>query len=1044
MPITLETTGYGDSAHAALASAVARSKQGNPLSPVSIIVRSNYMGIAARRALGRQGAAAVAFLTPYRLAELLGSAAVAALGKKPISTPVLAGAVRAVLSREPGRFEGVHNHPATEKALLKAYRTLSEIQPSTLRNLSGASARAADVVRVYHAVNSEIEDEYSNEQDLVDAAIEAIRVGGPTSEGLGPAILFLPQRMGVNQTRLLSALGAQRRLHIIAAVSGTPEADAPVQLAVEQIGGEWPPLPTASNKTPTADRALSVSDADDEVRHAVRSIIDASLQGTPFNRCAVLYGSHEPYARMISDAFDAAGIEWFGQSVRNTESSLLGRALLGMLKLGDHDFSRHDVCAWLASAPVRRPDNRPVPAAAWERVSRAAGVVSGLDQWSSRLARLVEDSNADAARFERNEDSEWRVQRLRNDGAHASELAEFIAKLADDLHPGSQKSWSATARWCRRLIRAYLGGKESREDWPTHEQRAAERVDAAVLKIGDLDGIDPNPSPAAFRRALELQLGDDLGLQGAFGHGVLVGPVDLGVGLELDRVIVLGLAEGTMPSRRRDDPLIPDHVRIAAGPGLPTRTEQAQDAHRALLAVMAAAKHTIFTFPRGDLRKNAHHSPSRWLLDTCEARDGVRPSAEDLAPSTGDWLVEVPSFIAGLRSISFPAHNQEYDMRAVLDWVEDGHSIFDSKPVVQRRELRRGVDLIASRRSNRFTRFDGNLKHSLSAAEQESLKARVEVTSASRLELWARCPHAYFVRHVLGVNPVEDPEEQYRISPLELGKLFHLVLERWIEEARADKVLPAANKPWNVREVNRLIEIGVEEARRLEQRGLVGRAIYWQRDKQIFLDDLGKFTRFDFEQRFDRGASSIASELQFGLPASDHAAVTIALPNGRTVRLRGAIDRVDGHTEGDLLVIDYKTGSSRNYQNLDDDPLGNGTSLQLLLYALAARQLLNRPNALTSGAYWFVTRKGGFESHGYAITPELEADGLGTVADIIDGIESGLFPAHPAHPQFRPWIDCHFCEPDGLGLSHQYSDWLRKSSDPEMDPYLKISGEAHE
>ncbi|MDE0065622.1 MAG: PD-(D/E)XK nuclease family protein [Acidimicrobiaceae bacterium] len=1043
MPITLEITGYGEPAHTALASAVERHKREDPLSPVSVIVWSNYMGVAARRGLGqRRGVAAVSFLTPYRLAELLGSAAVAATGRRPISTPILAGAVRAVLSGEPGRFEGVHTHPATERSLVRTHRALSELPKDTLRKLSRASSRTADVVRVYHAVNRKIEADYSNEQDLVDAAVDAIACGASTLAELGQPILFLPQRTNTNQIRLLRALGEHGGLHIIAGASGLADADAPTQFAVEQLGAEW--SPPSSVTAPVADRALSVSDPDEEVRHAVRSIVEASLEGIPFNRCAVLYGSHDPYARMIADAFDAADIEWFGKSVQTTESSLMGRALLNMLGLIDHDFSRHDVCAWLASAPVRRANKRPVPAAAWERATRAAGIVSGLDQWTSRLARLVDDLNADAQLFEHDEEHEWRVRRLRKEAAHASELAAFIAELAADLNPGdSQRSWSGIARWCTRLQGTYFGSKASRNEWPLHERRAAERIDAAISRIGDLDGIDPNPSLAAFRRALELQLADDLGVQGTFGHGVLIGPVNLAVGLDLDRVIVLGLAEGTTPERRRDDPLLPDHIRAASGPGLPTRAETTQDTHRALLAVMAAAKHTLFTFPRGDLRRSAQRTPSRWLLDTCEARDGVRPTAEDLADSTGDWLIEVPSFVAGLRSISFPAHNQEYDMRAVLDWAEDGHDVAESPLVRERQELSRGASLISSRFSNRLTRYDGNLCRSLSSSALESLKAKGQATSASRLELWAKCPHAYFVRHILGVNPVEEPEEQYRISPLELGTLFHLALERWIEEARANRTLPAPTEPWSDKDVARLIEIGHEQAARLENRGLVGRAVYWQRDKQVFLDDLREFSRFDFDRRADLGTSSVASELRFGLPTGDRGPVAITLHDGRTINLRGAIDRVDEDAEGNLLVIDYKTGSSRTYKKLDEDPLGGGTNLQLLLYALAARKLLDRGNARTFGSYWFVTRKGGFETHGYSITPELEAEGLRMIADIVDCIESGLFPAHPAPPQYRPWVDCHFCEPDGLGLSHQYSDWLRKSADPELWPYLEINGDDH-
>ena len=180
MAITLHTTPYGPPAHAALAAAVGRHKAGDPLHPVAVIVPSNHVGIAARRALGRQGGiAAVTFLTPYRLAELLGAPGVAAGGRRPVSTPVLAGAVRAVLHDNPGYFSGVHTHPATERSLVRAHRTLSELDPGALATISATSSRAAEVVRVHRAVADLLRPRFSDEQDLVAAAIEALDTDAP-------------------------------------------------------------------------------------------------------------------------------------------------------------------------------------------------------------------------------------------------------------------------------------------------------------------------------------------------------------------------------------------------------------------------------------------------------------------------------------------------------------------------------------------------------------------------------------------------------------------------------------------------------------------------------------------------------------------------------------------------------------------------------------------------------------------------------------------------------------------------------------------------
>ena len=207
------------------------------------------------------------------------------------------------------------------------------------------------------------------------------------------------------------------------------------------------------------------------------------------------------------------------------------------------------------------------------------------------------------------------------------------------------------------------------------------------------------------------------------------------------------------------------------------------------------------------------------------------------------------------------------------------------------------------------------------------------------------------------------------------------------------------------------------------------------------MSDLADFVEFDHHQRAAHGSRPVATELPFGMAGSESGPVTISLGDGRSLRLRGAVDRVDETHDGELIVIDYKTGSSRGYGNLsDEDPTPDGSHLQLVLYGLAVRQILERGHATTRGQYWFVTRKGGFTTAGYAITPEVETRALRVVGRIVDGIRAGHFPQHPALPRFRPWVDCDYCEPDGLGLSHQYRDWARIQADPDLAAYLEVNG----
>src|SRR5690606_8992567 len=138
------------------------------------------------------------------------------------------------------------------------------------------------------------------------------------------------------------------------------------------------------------------SDADEEVRHAVRAVVDAVREGTRLDRIAVLHASPEPYARLAHEQLHAAGIRTNGAAVLPLAARLAGRTLLELLALPPGGFRRQEVLAWLTAAPILH-EGRWAPTAAWERISREAGVVGGRRDWDERLTRFAEaaDERAD-------------------------------------------------------------------------------------------------------------------------------------------------------------------------------------------------------------------------------------------------------------------------------------------------------------------------------------------------------------------------------------------------------------------------------------------------------------------------------------------------------------------------------------------------------------------------------------------------------------------------------------------------------------------------
>jgi RecB family exonuclease len=235
-----------------------------------------------------------------------------------------------------------------------------------------------------------------------------------------------------------------------------------------------------------------------------------------------------------------------------------------------------------------------------------------------------------------------------------------------------------------------------------------------------------------------------------------------------------------------------------------------------------------------------------------------------------------------------------------------------------------------------------------------------------------------------------------------------------------------------------MAEVAEELCDEYEARGLTGRSIFWRRDRTRLLDDLQQFLRADDARRAAHGLRPHAVELQFGFGEND--AAPLPLPDGRELRFRGFADRLDVGDDGTLHVIDYKTGGTWAFEGLgDDDPDLRGRKLQLVVYGAAARLHAGRPDAPVRAEYWFVSRKGGFKRIGYDVTDDVFARVGRTVATLIGGIEAGLFPAHPTASSTSPFIECHTCNPDGLGEVELRRQWERKRHDPVVAPYADLA-----
>ncbi|MGY1753811.1 PD-(D/E)XK nuclease family protein [Blastococcus sp. SYSU D01042] len=1010
-------TAYGRAALEQLRSTVRDAKGEDPLRPVTVLVPNNIAGIVARRFLaqglddGHRGVAALFPTTIARLAEQL--AAPRLHPRRPATSPVVAASWRAALSKSPGVFAEVADHPATVEALVRAGRELRDLDDVALDAVAGATSLSPDLVRLYRDVHASLAPSWYDETDLIHAATEIARSEPQRVAEVGTVVLYLPQALTQAEAGFVQALAGTGQLRVVAGLTGSAKADAAVGRSLDRIDVEAPEA-CETPSPPTATRVLTASDADDEVRCVVRDVVRA-LKTTKPHRVAVLYATRNPYARLLHEHLASAGITVNGPGTRPVHERAIARAVLELLELAANEVPRGDLFRVLATAPMRTAGGDRIPVSRWERLSRTAGVVQG-DDWDLRLRRYADDHREQLAQARLDGASSGRLARLESDIHNADQLRGFATGLCTELHRGTQlASWRELSEWALDLMHSLIGEAEELTKLPVEEQYAAAAVVQALRALGTLDGLGAPAALPALRETLASQLESALPRVGRFGDGVLVAPVSAAIGLEADVVFVLGLAESLYPGRLREDPLLPERARDASDGQLLSYRERIDTAHRALLAAFSAAPEVVASFPRGDLRTKSRHLPSRWLLPTLRQLSGnERLSATQWEKAPIDGLTTSPSFAGSLTTTPDPACEQEWRTQAAHAGVQ-----VDDAVVAAAHELATGRD------SSRFTRFDGDL--SAVAEGLPDYAAGERAVSPTALEKYAGCPHAYFIERILGVQPVEQPEDVITISPADIGTLMHESFDALVKEF-ADE-LPGFGEPWRDGHRRRLAEIADVTAARFAADGRTGHPRLWQQTLVRVQADLQAMLVADDEWRAEHRVRVIASELAFGMNGADP--VVVRLPDGGTVLMRGSADKVDETEDGRLVVTDIKSGSATSFKGLGaDDPVRGGSKLQLPVYAHAARQAYDRPDDEVEAAYWFVRKDKGRIA--VPLTPEVEQVYAQTLQTIVTGIRGGLFPARPPEKDDYAYVQCAYCNPDGIGHGQARSRWLRTKRDPRL------------
>jgi RecB family exonuclease len=442
-------------------------------------------------------------------------------------------------------------------------------------------------------------------------------------------------------------------------------------------------------------------------------------------------------------------------------------------------------------------------------------------------------------------------------------------------------------------------------------------------------------------------------------------------GLTPAHLLVLGLSEGEFPTPPAADVLYSPQER-AAEDGLPLREHVSGDDGTLWWQALANVG-TSLTLLRPWLdEKGAHWPPSPYWQAVVDLFSG--PVVHEIKVSARPQPAQAAR-----------------DSELLVALAEDGAALTPPGLAISWQLAQRGAGLIRLRSG--FTApgpYEGIITDAALRAQLAQHYGPDHVWSASRLNRYNSCPFGFFVENVLKLMPRPDPEEG--ADARQRGSLMHAILEALYMRLAAANLAPMSDNATQV--LAWLDEACAAAFVDAPQRYGFRPGPLWQQEQAEMQRQLTALVRWECDEN---GATPrfrpFRQELGFGVRGSVPP-VTLADGDGRVLRLRGLIDRVDRADDGGLRIVDYKSGSTE-YFGTD---IREGRSVQTALYALAAEQLLDGAPVVQSVYLHIPKRKtsGEIDRRKPDQAQELLTAALAAATTAADQIRAGRFPNAPS------------------------------------------------
>ena len=968
-----------------------------------------------------------------RFAALLAGPRLARLELSPLSPLGLLGVCARVVHRmgkagQLGRFQPLADQPGLPRALS---RTLQEVRLAQARpggdlgrilveyEAELASAGLADRAKVFELALTASHELLGLPALLIDLPLQSTLEARLLSRLTGDVLAVAPSS---DAARVSEALG----VGAVALPEPRETSLSRVQQGLfQEEFGDGRPL----------GEDVSLLSAPGEARECVeiaRLVLREAARGVPFDAMAVLLRAPSQYRPLLQEAFARAGVPaHFASGTLKPDPA--GRAFLALLACAAEGLTARRFAEYLSLGEVPKavqggepppappsgdnwvpPDDELSPRPAevstsapveeaggdapvvegtlrapwnWEKFLLDAAVIGGRDRWQRRLDGLAETLLLRLAEAVRSGEDE-RALNLRRDLANLKSLRDFALPLIDVLAAlPPEATWGEWLDQLRVLAARAL--------------RNPDRVLSLLAELQPMSPVGPVPL-AEVRLVLGRRLTELPVRPASRRHGlVYVAETAAARGLAFEVVFVPGLAEKLFPQKVLEDPLLRDRERVLLE-GLTTSEGRIAEERLALrLAVGAAKRAAVLSWPRIDLSQGRARVPSFYGLEVLRAAEGKLPAfselsrrAEEASGARAGW----PAPRESQDAIDEAEHDLSLLARAFGQTDEERKGtaayLLEANP-----HLKRALRARARRWLKRWTRSDGLVLldepgQAVDPAARAALHTHLpsqRAFSPTALQNYSACPYKFVLQAIHRLGPREVPEAIDEIDPLERGSLIHEVQFELLRELQDTSALPIAEASLPAAQARLDAVLSRVAARYADKLAPAIERVWTDCIAAVSVDLREWLRRMTGELSWDPWRFELSFGLANDVTERDPHSTPDPVVLDEGLKLRGSIDLVERRASGDLRATDYKTGKAWAKPGV---VIGGGSTLQPALYALVLEKLFPGTR-VEGGRLYYSTYNGEFTPVDVPLTTEVRGSVQQLAQTISQAVEQGFLPAAP-------------------------------------------------